>query len=121
MRFIPMSSWLGLRVGWRLLKEIKKHNRLCPLKTRNPPLSLTLNSINPTTPSTPLKIQELTRDEIVERKLKVLCYNCDGKYFLGHKCKEQNIFMAISEDILEEDVETPLVSQSLETTNISPP
>jgi hypothetical protein len=38
-----MSSWLGLRVGWRLLKEIKKHNRLYLLKTENPPLSLALN------------------------------------------------------------------------------
>jgi hypothetical protein len=43
MRFMPMSSWLGLRVGWRLLKEIKKHNRLYLLKTGNPPLFLALN------------------------------------------------------------------------------
>jgi hypothetical protein len=43
MRFGPMSSWLYLRVGWRLLKEINKHNRLYLLKTRNPPLSLALN------------------------------------------------------------------------------
>jgi hypothetical protein len=43
MRFGPMSSWLGLRVGWRILKEIKKHNKLYLLKTRNPPLSLALN------------------------------------------------------------------------------
>jgi hypothetical protein len=58
---------------------------------------------------------------MVERQLKGLCYNCDEKYFLGHKCKEKNIFMAIPEDILEEDVETPLVSESHETTNITPP
>jgi hypothetical protein len=63
----------------------------------------------------------LTRDEIVERQLKGLCYNCDEKYFLSHKCKEQKIFMAISEDILEEDVETPLVPESLEITDITPP
>jgi hypothetical protein len=43
MKFGPMSSWLGLRVGWRLPKEIKKHNRLYLLKTANPPLSLALN------------------------------------------------------------------------------
>jgi hypothetical protein len=58
---------------------------------------------------------------MVERQLKGLCYNCDDKYFQGHKCKEQNIFMAISEDISEEDVETPLVSESPEITNITPP
>jgi hypothetical protein len=47
--------------------------------------------------------------------------DCDDKYFPGHKCKEQNIFMAISEDISEEDVETPLVFYSPEATDISPP
>ena len=55
--------------------------------------------VNPTTPSTPLKIQKLTRVEMAELQLKGLCYNCDEKCFLGHKCKEQNIFMAISEEI----------------------
>jgi hypothetical protein len=56
-----------------------------------------------------------------ECQLKGLCYNCDDKYFLGHKCKEQNIFMAISEDISEEDVETPLVFESPEINDITPP
>jgi hypothetical protein len=77
--------------------------------------------INPTTLSTPLKIQKLTRDEMVERQLKGLCYNCDEKYFLGHKCKEQKLFMTISEDISKEDIETPLVSESPETPDITPP
>jgi hypothetical protein len=56
-----------------------------------------------------------------ELQLKGLCYNCDEKYFPGHKCKEQNIFMAISEDVSEEDVEAPLVSVSPEPTDITPP
>jgi hypothetical protein len=43
--------------------------------------------VNPTTPSAPLKIQKLTRAEMDECQLKGLCYNCDEKYFLGHKCK----------------------------------
>jgi hypothetical protein len=77
--------------------------------------------VNPTTPSAPLKIQKLTRAEMDERQLKALCYNCDDKYFPGHKCKERNIFMAISEDISEEDVETPLVPESPEITYITPP
>jgi hypothetical protein len=77
--------------------------------------------VTPTTPSAPLKIQKLTRAEIDECQLKGLCYNCDEKYFPSHKCKEQNLFMAISEDILEEDVEAPLVSESPEITDITPP
>ena len=55
-----------------------------------------------------------------ERQLKGLCYNYDDKYFLGNKCKEQNIFMAISEEILEEDEETPSMSESPESTDITP-
>jgi hypothetical protein len=58
---------------------------------------------------------------MVEHQLKGLCYNCDDKYFPGHKCKEENIFIAISEYVLKEDVETPLVSKSPETTDITPP
>jgi hypothetical protein len=54
-------------------------------------------------------------------KAKGLCYNCDEKYFLGHKCKEQTLFMAISKDISEEDIETPLVSESPKTPDITPP
>jgi hypothetical protein len=56
-----------------------------------------------------------------ERQLKGLCYNWDDKYFLGHKCKEQKIFMAISEEISEEDEETPSISKSPESTDITPP
>jgi hypothetical protein len=54
-------------------------------------------------------------------QLKALCYNCDDKYFPGHKCKEQNIFMAISKDVLEDDVEAPLMFVSPEPTDITPP
>jgi hypothetical protein len=49
-RFGPMSSWLDPQVGWRLLKEIKNHNRLYPLKNENPPLSLSLNPSLPLLP-----------------------------------------------------------------------
>jgi hypothetical protein len=66
---------------------------------------------NPNPPVTPLKGQKLTRAEMVERQLKGLCYNCDEKYFPGHKCKEQKLFMAISEDVPEEDVTVPLVEE----------
>ena len=77
--------------------------------------------INPTPPSIPLKIQKLTKAEMVEHQLKGLCYHCDDKYFLGHKCKEKNLFMDISEDVSKEDVESPLVSVSPEPTDITPP
>jgi hypothetical protein len=58
---------------------------------------------------------------MAKRQLKGLCYNCDDKYFPGQKCKEQKLFMAISEDIQEEDVDTPPVPESPEIFDIIPP
>jgi hypothetical protein len=120
-RFRPMSSWQDLRVGWRLLKKIKKHNKLVSSQNRKPSFIPHPKPVNPTTPSAPLTIQKLTRAEMDECQLKDLCYNCDEKYFSGHKCKEQNLFMAISEETRKEDVETPLVPESPEITDINPP
>jgi hypothetical protein len=42
---------------------------------------------------------------MVECQLKGLFYNCDEKYFLGNKCKEHKLFMAISEDVANEEAE----------------
>jgi hypothetical protein len=102
-------------------KRAKEAQQVVSSQNEKPSFIPRPKPVNPTTPSAPLKIQKLTRDEMVECQLKGLCYNCDDKYFLGHKCKEQKIFMAIYEDISEEDVETPLVSESPETTDITPP
>jgi hypothetical protein len=99
----------------------KESKKVVSSQNWKPPFIPRSKPVNPTTPSSPLKIQKLTRDEMVEHQLKGLCYNCDEKYFLGHKCKEQKIFMAISEDISEEDVETPLVPESPEPIDIAPP
>jgi hypothetical protein len=40
-----------------------------------------------------------------EYQIKGLCYNCDEKCFLGHKYKEEKLFMAILENISEDDTE----------------
>ena len=53
--------------------------------------------------------------------LRNLGFITDDKYFPRHKCKEQNIFMAISEYIAEEYVQDPLVSISHEPTDITLP
>jgi hypothetical protein len=43
MILIPMFSWISLRVGWKILKEIRKHNDASLIKLENPPLFLSLN------------------------------------------------------------------------------
>jgi hypothetical protein len=60
---------------------------------------------NSTPNATPLKIEKLTMEEMIGCQLKVLCYNCDDKYFSGHKCKEQKIFMAIFEDFSDREID----------------
>jgi hypothetical protein len=102
-------------------KRAKEAQQVVSSQNRKPSFIPHPKPVTPTTPSAPLKIQKLTKAEMDERQLKGLCYNCDDKYFSGHKCKEQNLFMAISEDISEEDVETPLVSESPKITDITPP
>jgi hypothetical protein len=59
----------------------------------------------PTPQAPPLKVQKLTWEEMDEHQLNGLFYNCDDKYFLGHKCKEHKKFMVISEDVSDEEVE----------------
>jgi hypothetical protein len=80
-------------------------------QNKKPPFVPYPRPVNPNTLVTPLKVQKLTRDEMVELQLKGLFYNCDEKYFPGHKCKEQKLFMAISKDVHEEDVTVPLVEE----------
>jgi hypothetical protein len=102
-------------------KRDKEAQQVVSSQNRKPSFIHCPKTVNPTTPSAPLKIQKLTRAEMVEHQLKGLCYNCDDKYFPGHKCKEQKIFMAISKEISEEDEETPSMSESPESTDITPP
>jgi hypothetical protein len=88
-------------------KRAKEAQQIVSSQTRKPSFLPHPKPTTSTPPSTPLKIQKLTQEEMVERQLKGLCYNCDDKYFMGHKCKEQNIFMVIFEDVSEEVVEAP--------------
>jgi hypothetical protein len=102
-------------------KRVKEAQHVVSSQNWKPSFIPRPKPVNPTTPFAPLNIQKLTRAEMVECQLKGLCYSFDDKYFPGHKCKEKKLFMAILGDILEEDIETPLVSDSPETPDITPP
>jgi hypothetical protein len=58
---------------------------------------------------------------MVEHQLKGLCYNCDEKYFPGHKCKEHKKFMAISEDVVDEEAKVSPVEDLPPTDAPTPP
>jgi hypothetical protein len=66
---------------------------------------------NPSPHATPLNIHKLTQAKMVERQLKGLFYNCDDKYFPRHKCKEQNISMAIFDGFFDKDVDVSHVEE----------
>jgi hypothetical protein len=102
-------------------KKSKEAQQIVSSQNRKPSFIQRPKPVNPTTLSAPLKIQKLTKAEMAEHQLKGLCYNCDDKYFPGHKCKEQNLFMAIFEDIQEEDIDTSPVTESPEISDIIPP
>jgi len=66
----------------------KESQYIVSSKTYKPSFPPRPKSTNFSPPTTALKIQKLTRFEMAKRQLKGLCYNCDNKYFHGHKCKE---------------------------------
>jgi hypothetical protein len=91
---------MALPESWvEATKSDKEEQQVVSSQNHKPSFIPHPKPVNPTTPSAPLKIQKLTRAEMVERQLKGLCYNYDDKYFSSNKCKEQNILMAISEEI----------------------
>jgi hypothetical protein len=57
---------------------------------------------------------------MVERQLKGLCYNCDDQYFPKYKCKEQNLFMDVTEDLSKEDVVVPLMEELPPPSDLTP-
>jgi hypothetical protein len=72
MKSMPKSSWLTPRLGWKLLNMPRKHNKLF-FPNQKPSFIPHPKPSNPTPPPTPLKIQKLTREEMVECQLKGLC------------------------------------------------
>jgi hypothetical protein len=58
-------------------KRAKESHQVVYSQNRKPSFIPRPKLVNPTTPSTPLKIQKLTQDEMVECQLKGLFYNCD--------------------------------------------
>jgi hypothetical protein len=58
---------------------------------------------------------------MVEFQLKGLCYNCDEKYFTRQKCKYYKLFMAISEDVSDEDAEVSTKATLPQADDLTPP
>jgi hypothetical protein len=70
-------------------KRAKEEKHVISSQNHKPSFIPCTKPVTPTPPSTPLKIQKLTRSEMDEFQLKGICYNCDDKYFSRHKCREK--------------------------------
>lgn len=62
-------------------------------------------------PARSLIIKRLSPTELNERRDKELCFNCDEKFGLGHRCKHLFYLEGVSE---EEEVEEPTVDEEEE-------
>lgn len=47
-----------------------------------------------------MTIKKLSPSEIQERRAKGLCYNCDKKYVIGHKCQRLFLIHSYEEEIV---------------------
>jgi hypothetical protein len=56
-----------------------------------------------------------------ERQIMSLFYNCDDEYFPRHKFKEHKIFMAMYEDVSEEEAYVSPVDVLPQPTDLTPP
>jgi len=99
----------------------KEAQQLVSSQTRKSSFPHRPKTTNFSPPATPLKIQKLTRAEMVELQLKVLCYNCDDKYFTRHKCKKQNGFMVVTKDLSEEYVVLLPLEELPPPSDLTPP
>ncbi|KAF1870520.1 hypothetical protein Lal_00003726 [Lupinus albus] len=68
------------------------------------------NTSRPPTTINPLPIKCLTTAQMQERRAQGLCYNCDEKYIVGHKCQPK-LFLPLLVDELGAD-EDELVTNS---------
>jgi hypothetical protein len=65
------------------------------------------------TPTHPLKVQQFSLVEMEDYRRCGVCYSCDEKYALGHRCKEHKLFQidmnnqAYTKIHTQEDIEPP--------------
>lgn len=74
----------------------------------SPPTRLALPSPTPSSHSRPaLPIKLLSPAEMDARRAKGLCFNCDERFFRGHRCKPKQFMLLLSdEDTVKQDTHT---------------
>ncbi|XP_058733199.1 uncharacterized protein LOC131604800 [Vicia villosa] len=89
-----------------------------PSKTTNNAQPATIFPQKPPLPHQPkVPIRKLTQAQLQERRAQGLCFNCDEKFFTGHKCSTSRFFILVADDDMNSDL--PNVEEQPEV-NIEP-
>lgn len=69
-----------------------------------------VNNVKPVATSTRGfgEMRRLTEKELQEKRAKGLCFKCDEKWGMGHKCQRRELSVLFMEDLEEEDMEGTL-------------
>ncbi|GJS84166.1 hypothetical protein Tco_0750707 [Tanacetum coccineum] len=96
----PFMNQTTRRFGVSNLNGSNKKKSLLPLPTTN-------NNWKPktNTPLSGIRIKQLTQKEYKDKRSKNLCFYCDQKYVLGHKCSGQMYSLIVLVDNKEEEEE----------------
>jgi hypothetical protein len=108
IKFEPRSSWLHPQTWLEAIKRAKEAQHVILAKSRKHTFfpyqkPTTLCSSGPS-----FEVPKINRKEMDECQLKGIFYNFDDKYFPKHKCREHKLFMVISKDVSNEEVEVSL-------------
>ncbi|KAL8102892.1 hypothetical protein AgCh_027426 [Apium graveolens] len=80
-------------------KGFKANTGLTVTKSTLQPGKLNFSPLKESSPKgLPTGVKRLSYSEMMERRSKGLCFNCDEKFSMGHVCKNKQIFMIIAEE-----------------------
>jgi hypothetical protein len=93
----------SLEMAFRMERKVESKNMVMTTKRF---LSNAYRESNAPSSNLP-KPTRLTPQQMDERRVKGLCFNCDSKYSKGHKCGEKKLFYIDCEEDEEKEKETP--------------
>jgi hypothetical protein len=99
----------SLENAFKVERKVESKNMAMATRRTNPNIYRENNAPSSKTPQ-PIR---LTPQQLKERKVKGLCFNCDNKYSKGHKCGEKKLFYIDCEE--EEEEEEPSQYENVES------
>ncbi|KAJ0008031.1 hypothetical protein Pint_30812 [Pistacia integerrima] len=110
-----ISSWEGFV---RALQTSKNARKECGYLRRTAKLGyvatcLAIGPLSPPEKRVIVPVQRLSPSQMKERWDKGLCYNCDDKWALGHKCKSARMFIMECDESSDDEVPKSKVAEGM--------